>query len=139
MNPDLIPHDHLYERDLERMSPAGRLARERGERQWRREVSYLDGENRLPLANPGSIPNWEHLLRTRQADSGDIQRYYKNTHHEGVVIDDDELESLTLSDLVTLSQGTVTFALLRSTRRSLQRKKQFVKAMLKVLDIKSFV
>ena len=71
-----FPEDPIYELKLERLDEAARDERERGKRQWREAVARMEREGRLPLANPGSIPDWEHKVRTGEADWGDIYRYY---------------------------------------------------------------
>ena len=131
-----IPNSATFQRELEMLDAPARQDRLRGEQQWRDAVDEMEADDALPVHNPGSIPNWNPLMLSGQANWGDITRYYRDTHYMGVLVDDDSLRILTTNDYHVLAQGMVTESLIRKVIAGVfEIKRQFATAMLKALEM----
>ena len=129
-----IENDQDFLNEIQDLSQEERAIRRRGERQWRDGIRVLHHENKLPINQPGSQPQYIEAERLGIADFGDRDKYYKYTHHLGVVIDDQVLDNIRYRDLVTLAQGTVTEWSIQKALESNVLKGQFIRALLKAME-----
>ena len=121
-------------RELAYMSPAERAGRIRGEQQWRICIQQMEQDNKLPIINPGSEPEWNQLLRDGIADSADQARHYAYTHYLGVVLDNDEVDALTYEDVAILARGKVSRAMITMAMTTRHLRKQFIKVLLSTME-----
>ena len=120
--------------ELAHMSPAEQADRIRGEQQWRNHIQLMEQENRLPIINPGSEPEWNELLRQGIADSADQARRYAYTHHLGVVLDNNEVDALTYEDVALLARGKVSRDMIMMAMTTRHLRKQFIEVMLSTME-----
>ena len=121
-------------RELAYMSPAEQAGRIRGEKQWRDIIHHMERENRLPIENPGSQPDWIQLMRDGIPDTGDQTRHYAYTHYLGVVLDTSEVDALTFEDLALLAQGKVSRAMIMMAMKQRRQRKKFIQVLLSTLE-----
>ena len=121
-------------RELAHMSPAKQAGRIRGEQQWRNIIQHMERENKLPIINPGSQPDWNQLMRDGIPDTGDQTRHYAYIHYLGVVLDNDEVDALTFEDMAILAQGKVSRAMIMMAMTSRHLRKKFIEVLLSTLE-----
>ena len=117
-------------RELVHMSPAELAGRLRGEQQWRNHIQEMERENKLPITDPGSQPEWTQLMQNGIPDITDQTLHYAYTHYLGVVLDDNEVDALTVEDMALLAQGKVSRAMIMMAMTLRHMRKQFIEEVL---------
>ena len=120
--------------ELTGMTPAEQEGRIRGEEQWQNHIQLMERENRLPIVDPGSQPEWTQLMRAGIPSITDQTFHYAYTHYLGVVLDTREVEALTFEDMAILAQGKVSRAMIMMAMTTKYMKKQFIQVLLSTLE-----
>ena len=120
--------------ELADMSPAEQAGRIRGEQQWRNHIQEMERENKLPITDPGSQPEWTQLMQNGIPDITDQTLHYAYTHYLGVVLDNNEVDALTFEDMALLAQGKVSRAMIMMAMTSRHMRKQFIEVLLSTLE-----
>ena len=124
--------DPQLERDLSVLHDCDKIDRKRGEVKWREEIVALEQQGKLPLLHPGSLPDWNDTFHIIVPDWGNTIRHCEFTHHLGVIIE--QFDEVSLRDLATLAQGTVTTEMLNLAMTTPQKKRQFIKVLLQTME-----